>query len=364
MIDWKNLDRTEIIRVVQVSPTDINTEWGELDGVDLSGCSLETAYYSDTREHGSISVYGDGWKRGSFIRIYLDIPEFDYSEPLGTYIVVGQKSHLEKGVWKHDLSLQSILKGLSTEKLPRPWALAVNSSVKKCIEQNLETASRPYVDESANDVKIKTPSVIETGTSRLSALFSLTNASSNRLDVDAYGRVTIEPYKLPASKASSFVFDLDDVRGIMEDSLDLTNDWLEIPDQVVISHKYTEQQSDKSVEKEINAVAYMPNEFYQSRNPRGYTITDFRSISELTPRTAVAAQNLATAYLKRDSTEQVEWQMRCHYLPLRSGDVVTLVVPSGDYSGNRKCLVKNTKLSLGDMTLALTLKETASGDDE
>lgn len=363
-MNWRDLDRTDLIRVVMVSPTDLSTEWGELDGVDLGGCSISTAYYSDTRENGKARVYGEGWKRGSFIRIYHDIPEWGYSEPLGTFIVTDQSSHLEKGEWMHDLTLQSVLKGLATEKLPRPWVISRNASLKKAIAQNLAAASRPWHDLGSNDAVMKSPAVIESGTSRLSALFSLANAAGDRLDVDPMGFVTLEPYTVPSAKASVFEFSLDDPQGIMEDGLDLSTDWLEMPDEVIVAHKYSETANGKTVQREIDAVAKVPSDSHQSKAVRGYTVSDFRALSDMSPKTAKRAQDLAESYLKRDLAEMVEWDMRCRYLPLRGGSVVDLIVPSGDYAGRRKCLVKSTTLKLDTMALDLTLKETASGDDE
>lgn len=364
MIDWRDLDRTERIRFVQVAPTDLETEWGELEGVDLSSATIETAYYSDTRERGAVSVIGDGWRRGSFLRVYLDIPEWDYTSVLGTYIVTGQRSRLERGAWIHDLDLQSILKGLATERLPRPWAIAANASAKKAMADNLAAAARPWHDLGANDAKLKTPTVMETGTTRISALFALTNATRNRLDVDPMGYVTIAPYTSPTAKAPVFRFDLDDPRGIMEDDIELRSDWLELPDQVIVAHKYSEQSGGKTYQREIDAVALVPSDSHRSRAVRGYTVSDFRSVDELQPRTAKAAQDLAEQYLRRDGVEQVEWSLRSHYIPIRAGDVVELAVPDGDYAGTRHCLVKSTALNLGDMGLTIDLKETASGDEE
>ena len=46
--------------------------------------------------------------------------------------------------------------------------------------------------------------------------------------------------------------------------------------------------------------------------------------------------------------------------------MVSLVVPDGEerYRGARKCLVKSVDLALDTMQMKLTLKETASGDEE
>lgn len=364
MIDWRDLDRTERVRFVQVSPTDIDAELGELEGVDLSSATIETAYYSDTRERGAVSVIGDGWQRGAFLRVYIDVEEWEYTRAVGTYIVTSEKARLERGAWIHDLELQSVLKGLATEKLPRPWVIAKNASAKKAISENLAAAARPWHDLGANDAKLKTPTVMETGTSRISALFALTNATRNRLDVDPMGYVTVAPYSAPRTKAPSFVFDLDDPRGIMEDVLELTSDRLEMPDQVIVAHKYSEKSGGKTYQRELDAVAYVPEGSHQSRAVRGYTVSDFRSVDDLQPKTAKAAQDLAQDYLRRDGVEQIEWNIRCHYLPLRGGDVVTLEVPSGEYAGTRHCLVKTTELNLGDMSMSIGLKETSSGDEE
>lgn len=364
MIDWRDLDRTERVRVVQVSPTDLEGEWGELDGVDLSGSSIETAYYSDTRERGTVRVVGDGWSRGAFLRVYLSIPEWGWERALGTYIVTNQRSRLERGEWIHELDLQSTLKALATERLPRPWAIAANASAKRAMAQNLDAAARPWHDLGALDARMRSATVMETGTTRISALFALTNATRNRLDVDPMGYVTVAPYVVPSAKAPSFEFDLADPRGVMEDALELTTDWLEMPDQVVVAHKYGDTGGGKAAQREIDAVAYVPDGAHQSRAVRGYSVTDFRTVDELQPRTAARAQQVAQQYLARDGVEQVEWSIGCHYLPLRAGDVVDLVVPSGDYAGTRRCLVKTTSLELGDMGMTIGLKETASGDEE
>ena len=55
-LDWKDLTRKDELKFLMVSPTNLGDIYGELDGVDLSGSSLEGAYYSDTRTSGTISV--------------------------------------------------------------------------------------------------------------------------------------------------------------------------------------------------------------------------------------------------------------------------------------------------------------------
>ena len=93
-------------------------------------------------------------------------------------------------------------------------------------------------------------------------------------------------------------------------------------------------------------------------------MTDFRSLSELSPQTVARAQQLANQYLKEQAAELITWELTTTYLPIWEGDVVDLVINDGmnAYRGVRKCLVKNIELDLATMTMHLTLKETASGD--
>ena len=89
-------------------------------------------------------------------------------------------------------------------------------------------------------------------------------------------------------------------------------------------------------------------------------------LTEMAPATAQRANQLARQYLANDAIEHVEWEVTTTYLPISAGDVVELVVHDGlkAYQGARKCLVKTCELELGTMTMQLTLKEAASGDEE
>ena len=86
MMDWHDLTRRGIMTVTMVNPTDLDATMGELEGVDLSGSSLSYGYYSDTRVTRKLRVVGDGWQRGSWLRIGCRIPEWQWSRELGTFI--------------------------------------------------------------------------------------------------------------------------------------------------------------------------------------------------------------------------------------------------------------------------------------
>ena len=363
-IDWKDQTRRDVLTFQMVTPTNLDKVYGELEGVNLSGSSLTAAYYTDTRTSGKIHVVGGNWVRGSMIRVIHSVPEWGYKKELGTYIVTKDDADWEHGEWVYDLTLNSRLYGLSTDKHARTWTIAKNARALKAIRDSLKNAACPYVVLGAKDKTYKSAKVVEAGTTRLSALFDIANASGNRLDVDTHGRVTVSPKANPSSKAASFVIDLKDERGIAVDGLSRSTDWLEMADVAVVSHKFTQKSGRKSVERTVTGVATVNSATHQAHAKRGYTVTNFQSLSEMSPETTARAQALAKQALAKDQKELVEWQLTTMYMPVWEGDVVQLNVYDGlsAYRGKRKCLVKSLDLDLAHMTMKLTLKETASGD--
>lgn len=368
-MDWLDQTRTDVIEFLQVSPTNINDVRGTLTGVDLGASTLTASYYTDTRTSGVLRLCEESWIRGSFIRVVHRVPEWDYRNELGTYIVTDDSADRHCGEWHYDLQLQSILYGLSTHLGESPATIPKGGNCLAAMRQILKSASRPYIEKSPRDAKAQNALVFDTGTSMLSRLFELCSMANDRLDVDGHGNVTISPYVELQNRPSVLTISLEDVRGIAKDDLSRTTNWLELPGEVVVSHKYSESGKDAagksvSVEKEIRAVAK------STKNPgpttRGYYVVDYHSLSELSPRTQQAAQQKAKQYLDRAEHERVEWQLTTMYLPVWEGDVITLLIPDGvaRYQGARKCLVKNVELDLLHMTMQLTLKETASGDWE
>lgn len=366
LMDWRDLTRTDRLVFRMVNPTNIDAVMGELEGVDLSGSSLTAAYYSDTRTSGKLRVVGNGWIRNSFIRVIYQVPEWNWSRELGTYLVTNDDASREHGEWVTDLTLQSLLFGLSTDKLVRPWAIANNAMMLKAAQQNVSAPGFKHDFGGAGDCRVKGTKVMATGTDRLAIMFALAKMANDRVDIDGHGRVTLRKYVAPANKTPVFTIDLRDSRGVALDGLSRTSDFLEIPDVVGVCYRYSETKNGKSVQREINASARVSSNSPHAHRARGYTVTDFRELTEMSPQTAQRAQQLANQYLASDSVEHVEWELSTIYLPIWEGDVVDLVVRDGEkaYQGTRRCLVKSVDLHLKDMRMDLTLKEVASGDEE
>lgn len=371
-LDWTDAAKVNRVRVLMVDPRDVNRVLGELRGVDLSGSSLDAGYYSDTRTSGKLAVRDDGWIRGSLLRIVHEIPEWRYSNVLGTYIVTDDGARRDAGAWHYDMTLQSRLYGLSTDKLNAPWTIAANAYAETAMRQIVAGAEYYDLVGAPNVYRFKGAQVMDTGTSRLSALFALTNASRSRLDVTPNGDVLIEPYVEPRYRTPKLRIDLRSSKGVASGALTRTTNWLSMPDEVVVSYKWTEtssggQGSSQTIQREVHGSATVWQLAHQHRSNRGYRVTDHIEVRDLQPPTALRAQQLAREYLERDSGESIEWELTTIYLPLWEGDVVELYVPDGQegYTGLRKCLVKSVSLSLdGAMPMKLTLKETNNVEDE
>lgn len=363
-IDWRDQTRRDVLTFQMVSPTNVEQAYGTLDGVDLSRSSLTAAYYTDTRTSGTLSVVDGNWVRGSMVRVIHAIPEWGWRRELGTYIVTGDDARREHNAWVTELRLESRLYGLSLDKHPRTWTVAKNARALRAMEGIIRAAGIQYRKLSPRDTTYKSAKVIDPGTTRLASLYDLSKASSNRLDVDGHGYITIAPYVNPASKVAKWRIDLADERGVAMDGLSRSTDWLQMADVAVVSHKYHSGSGKKSVEREITGIARVSGSTHQAHAKRGYTVTNFQSLSEMKPQTQARANQLAKQALAREQRELVEWELSTMYLPVWEGDVVELVVHDGpkEYRGTRKCLVKSLDLELEHMTMRLTLKETGSGD--
>lgn len=366
-LDWTDAAKVNRVRVLMVDPRDVTRVLGELKGVNLSASSLDASYYSDTRTSGKLAVLGDGWIRGSLIRIVHEIPEWRYSNVLGTYIVTDDGARRDAGAWHYDMTLQSRLYGLSTDKLDKPWMISANSYAETVMSQLIDGAEYYRMIGAPSVYRFKTPQVLGTGTSRLSALYAMTNASRSRLDVTPDGNVIVAPYVEPKNRTPQLRIDLRSSRGVASGALTRKTDWLTMPDEVVISYKYSETVDGKAVQREITGSATVWQQAHQHKSNRGYRVTDFIELRDMQPATAVRAQQLALEYLGRESSESVEWELTTLYLPVWEGDVIELYVPDGQqgYTGLRKCLVKSVSLSLdGAMPMRLTLREVTNVEED
>ena len=215
------------MRVLMVSPQNMDVVVGELEGVVPSSTRLSFSYYSNTRTNGKLDYIGDGWVRGTFLRFEHDGRE------LGTYAVTDESAEIENGAVHHSLELRCALYLLDTDIADQPWLIGGGQSVKSAASQLLKSCSRPYRND-GNDYSLKSPTVYESGDSQLKRLFSLCDIADNRVEVDGHGLVTIDPYIEPSRRSASFEIDLADPEGSALDGISFSTDYLSLPNRVSV----------------------------------------------------------------------------------------------------------------------------------
>lgn len=358
MTDWA-APHSNLVEVEQVAPTDLSSSRGPLEGVDLSASRLSCGYYTDARTSGQLVVRGGGYVRGSFLRLTHRVPEWGYSRVLGTYAVADDDAS-RSGAWASTLELRSALWCLSEDYAPTPWTLGAGASALAAMRQMLEACQRPYaVVGTPPDAIVAEATVFESGGSYLSRLYRLASMAGCRLDVDPMGRVTISAYREPAARTPVAEVDLSDPRGMASADVSRSTNRLSMLGRVIVSHR--------EGDAEVTAVADASGT-EAARGVRGYMVSRFVSLAEMSPPTQARANELVSAYLARASHELVEWELTCRHMPLWEGDVVDLVLPSEPgneaYAGRRRCLVKSVDVGLAGLSMGVTLKEVASGDWE
>ncbi len=363
MTDWRDLTMEKDLVVERVSATDIDEVLGVLEGVDRGSSSVDCGYYTDTRTSADLTVYGDGYHRDELVRLVVEVPQANHRRELGLYLVKEDPASRPVSQWKYRLQLQSMLYALSTDRGGKPWVIAANAKAMTAARQMLEACNRPYLLNSPNDYAFKSAKVLDAGGSYLSRLFELCSVADDRLDVDGHGRVTISPYVQPSTKEPSLTLDMSDPRGLVA-GLSRSSDYTSIPGRVIVHCKYTETSGGRSVDREV--VGQADSTGHSSSAVRGYMVTDFYDVADLSPKTADRANQLARQYLQRSMSELVEWEVETPYLPLWEGDVVDLIIHDGlgQYQGRRRCLVKSMSIDLLHFDMSMTLKEVSSGDWE
>ena len=366
-IDWRSSGVSEgDITVEMLSPTNLTDSYGVLDGVILSGSKLSASYYGETRTSGTLKYEGNGWRRGSFLRvIYNSKTDSRLKRVLGTYVATSDPAVRDHGSWVTTLSLQSAgLYTLSKDPHAEPWVLNSGAYVRDAMHSILKSVNRPYTDDAHSNKYVSSAVVLERDKTTLSWLNSLASMSGLRLECNQNGSTAIKDYIQPSQKPANMTLDLSDPRGVVVNTnIKRTTDYLSIPGQTAVVFRYTtnEKTSDnktEAVEHYITATATATGNAAPS--VRGYNVVNYYNLSNLDPQTQWHAQELADQYLREQTHETVEWTIKTTYLPLWEGDVINLVVPDGvnGYSGTRKCLVKSVDIDLDTMALSLSLKET------
>lgn len=362
-MDYRDQRIARTLHAYMVTPTNLDDVRGEIIGVNWDSLDINAGYYTDTRVCASLTLINSNYVRGSFVRITVEIDGTEHE--LGTFAVDNDEEELTNSASNVTLNLISTLHTLSLDYAPDALVLGSGALVLEAIQNNLIAAGRSASDwifTDANDYKMASTVVMESGVSYLSRAYELANQSGNRLDVDGHGRFTLTRYIAPNDKTPSFTLDMGDPRGVIQDGVTRQSNYGESISKAIVAYDYKTGSGDDEQEHHMFAVA--SNSRAQDR---GFTVTDYTTVSELNPPTQSKLNELAQTKLTENSNDINEWTLTSKYIPgIWEGSVIELIASDqfGNYSGSRKCLVKSLDISGRYLDMTMTLKETSGGDSD
>lgn len=389
-LDWRDQRRTGRVMVEMVSPTSATGTMGVLDGVELSGCSIDANYFSESRTSAKLSYVGGNWQRNAAVRISYWVDEWGYAADIGTYLVTRDDGEWADGAWHGDLTCQSMLWALAQKKLAAPLVVRQGQTAKSAIGQLLSADLRRWHDfAESNNFALAEDKIYDSGKTYMDVCTDLAEAANIRLDVTTQGLITLRNWDLPAYCTPTFELSATDPRGIMHDGVSRSSDYADLPSEVAISCKYSvevekwdgeyykadsdgHKKGDKkykktSEQRELDGYAKIAAG-PRSEGVRGYAVTDFRTLGDddMPTKTQAEIDHRAALALTNLPGETETWTVTTQYFPVWEGDVGWLTIPAEDGSGVRrtKVLVRSLSLDLGSMQLKLVLQRTNAHDEE
>lgn len=348
---WRDAERLDSLEAVMLDPV----SFAELGELPVTGGTLTEGYYTDARVCGTVdAVDFGGYVDLAAVRLvhrtrFSDGTES--SEVLGTFFADKTPSKRKSGMESAELSLVSALWAMGQEETESPYAVAKGARAASVFEDICRRAGRkcavlsPHVDYRFTEAR-----AWDAGDTWLSHLFQLTEASGNRLDVDAEGRVTLVKYVAPGERAASLDLAWDDPL-VLASGISRTSDELSVPSRSIAMWRRTED----GTETLVSAHADVAEGSRVSFGRRGYRVTAMHQVDSEDKPSKSAAQAEAARWLPEDSAPTTEWTVPCRWLDVSRGDVIRFLPPGrGEWV---KCLVKAVESDLRRFTRELTLKE-------
>lgn len=325
MADWRDMARTDEWLVEMVDPNDLSGSRGYLADGTVTDLSLTLAYDTETKASAKVTTLGDdGYVQGSMLRVWHEVGEWGYREPVFTGYVSGTSDTISAGVRKTSYELGSALWAIRSDLWPEQFSVASGATAMQAMRSVLGQCSRPYVElAGALDVRTTATQLWKVGTSRLDTLLDLAEMAGDYVSVDGMGRVTVGPSPFnSALDTPRWELDTDDPLSVTTNAgvtHDVTPD--DAPGRYIVTHK---EGSTVTV-----GVADAPATYQTSAARRGYVIAKTSEAKEL-PGGLAQARVLAAQYLAQEQGFVDEWGLTTTYMPYREGDVVGLRL-WGDY---------------------------------
>lgn len=361
-MDYKDTTIKRTLHAYMIPPTNLDDIYEEMTGIDWSSLSIDAGYYTDARVSATLTAVDSNYIRGSYIRITAETEDGE-TEELGTFAVDNDAGERINGAYVQTFVLISQLYALSLDYCHSTMTIGSGALLLTALNTTLSEAGKTSQDSILTDMldyRFSSTRILDAGTSRLSRLYELCSLSSNRLEVDGHGRIRVDRYVTPDSRSPKLRLAQSDPRGVIKNGISRQSNWTEIPNRYVVAYDYTTNDNGNSTEHHMYAIAT------NSAAPaRGFIVGEYETISELSPMTQTNLAGIAKQRMAERAGERNEWTINTKYIPgLWEGDVIELEIDDDldDYTGVRKCLVKNITITGPYLDMEMVLKETSGGD--
>lgn len=367
-IDWTKTGYSYDIVVNVVHQTNVDDVLGMLSGVQLSGMTVTSKYYSDSRDQAKLTTIvpegeSDGYIKNARLRIVMSIPSRFWSEELITGYVSDVDTVVESGYTKRTYTIEGTLWGLLEHKTNSAITIGSGAGLIKTWRNLMEGQTRMQFDTSrAQDHSFSSTIVYEAGTVLATLLFEI-SSGYDRMTNDGHGRVILAKYTEPSNMTPEKVIDYKDTIGLSMAPLSANDASYESPGEAIVTANISTKDpndENKTIQTVVVGHYRAPDSHPTSIATRGFmrSRSDSYNGSGNNP-TKDELNGIAEKNWKANQDKGITWTVSSVFADYHAGEVVTLVAPYGfegsDYS--HKVLISEVQTNMDYLTQDLTLKE-------
>ena len=335
------IDHTSVLGELEVYADSGSVTWAEGDGegVNLTA-SLEVPDWSK-------------WIEGTWLQIVHQIPSYNYSRILGTFIVWDEGASGGLDTFTGSPELVGVFRGLEYDLMPYILAVGQGASVKTVMSRVMGATPIKYrFSGNFKDYRFTEPYVFDPGQSRLEVMRQLCSIAGDVIKPEEYGSILIENKADVTTKAPVYTIDCDSPDSIVyESSVSIQSNNRQVAGRSIAIWNSQDEEGGLV----ISGYADVAPTHFASPMRRGYVVSELHELEDLPdPMTHAHVETLARRWLKDDSTASNGWSLETAWLPLVNGDVVSFRPPGKEF---RNCVVDSIEGNLASWTSSITLLE-------
>lgn len=346
---WTESGRIDSFEFEKIPIGSVNSKpTGKLEGVN--GGQLSWKYDSELKVSGSLNVVNTPMIQNCYIRIWYT-PELNGQKKrieLATCFASTENGHYEDGLYSGSIELRSVLARFSDDKLSSNYTIPKGSSAIEYWKKMFLWHGGVYAINGVKDRKASANQVFEWGKSAMEPLQWIAKFLSAQVTEDAHGRIVLQKYVAPGNKPISYTIP-SGASSVTMPGVDITSSQAGTVNRASVRHKFSEKYQvrdgvyasnytdakgvvhkkgspkykTETREKTIVQTVAASSTSAISRAQAGRYITECYELSSMSPKTEARAKQLAEEKLKSASGVTTKYQIRCFYLPILIGQVVT-----------------------------------------